>query len=113
MGRRAVGHPMTHAGVVRPTDPHLVTTAPVSPRVEQRDRTRRYLITMSLRLVFFVAAIVLFALDLHWESGVAVAASLILPWVAVVAANAGPRHTIETPSLYAKRTPPAIENKRD
>ena len=86
--------------MTRADEPVLVTTAPQSPREEQRARTRRYLVTMGVRVACFVAAIVLVSLGLRWEAGIAVAASLILPWVAVIAANGGPRRTVETPSLY-------------
>jgi hypothetical protein len=80
----------------------LVTTAGKSPREELRQRTRRYLVTMGVRVVCVVLAIVLYELDLHWEAAVAIAASLVLPWVAVVAANAGPsRDDTADPSLYA------------
>jgi hypothetical protein len=97
---------MAHAGAVtRADEPVLVTTAPQSPREEQRARTRRYLLTMGIRVVCFVLAIVLVALDLRWEAGIAVAASLILPWVAVITANGGPRRRTEHPSLYRERRP--------
>ena len=86
--------------MTRADQPLLVTTAPQSPRDEQRSRQRRYLITMGIRVVCFVLAIVMASLHLAWAAGVAVAASLILPWVAVVAANAGPRRTAETAMLY-------------
>lgn len=84
----------------RTGEPVLVTTAPQSPREEQQQRQRRYLITMGVRVLCFVAAVVLVALDLRWEAGVAVAASLVLPWVAVIAANGGPKRSVEQPSLY-------------
>ena len=95
----------------------LVTTAGRSPREEQRDRERRYLITMAVRVVCFIMAIVLFGLGLRWIAAFAVAASLILPWVAVVAANAGPRRAVERPSLFHRHThgrqlPPAPEQRR-
>jgi hypothetical protein len=89
--------------------PVLVTTAPKSPRDEQRERQRRYLATMGLRVVCFVAAIVLFSLDLRWEAGIAVGASLILPWVAVIAANGGPKTSTERPALYAGDSPRELE----
>ena len=58
----------------------------------------------------FILAIVLVALDLRWEAGIAVAASLVLPWVAVIAANAGPRRApAADPSLLARRERPEIE----
>src|SRR5947208_4212470 len=101
---------MAHAGqVTRTSEPVLVTTARQSPRDELRARERRYLLTMGLRVVMFVAAIVCFVTGLPWEIGaVAIAASLVLPWVAVVAANAGPKRVTETPSLYAGRARPAL-----
>jgi hypothetical protein len=100
---------MAHAGgVTRADEPVLVTTAAQSPRDEQRGRQRRYLITMGVRVICFVLAIVLVGLGLRWEAGIAVAASLILPWVAVIAANAGPRLKVENPSLYAGKRPTEI-----
>jgi Flp pilus assembly protein TadB len=92
--------------VTRAEDPFLVTTADQSPRDEQRDRTRRYLVTMGVRVACFVLAIVLVQLHLRWAAAVAVAGSLVLPWVAVVAANAGPtRRKVEQPALYRETAP--------
>ena len=94
----------------------LVTTAGRSPREEQRERERRYLVTMGVRVICFIMAIVLFGVGLRWVAAFAVAGSLILPWVAVVAANAGPRRTVERPSLFhrhqPKPLPPAPEQRR-
>jgi len=95
---------MPHAGVVtRSDEPVLVTTAPQSPREEQRHRERRYLFTMGVRVVCVVLAIVLVGLDLRWEAGIAVAASLVLPWIAVIVANGGPANRVESPSLYRQQ----------
>jgi small neutral amino acid transporter SnatA (MarC family) len=91
--------------VTRIDEPVLVTTAGQSPREEQRDRQRRYLITMAVRVVCFILAIVLFGIGQRFLAAFAVAGSLILPWVAVIAANAGPRRTVERPSLYQRRPP--------
>jgi Flp pilus assembly protein TadB len=93
----------------RPGEPVLVTTAGRNPREEQRERERRYLLTMGLRVICFVLAIVLFGVGLRWVAAFAVAGSLILPWVAVVAANAGPRRTTESPALYRRRTARQLE----
>ncbi len=94
-----------HAGAVPARNrPVLVTTARKSPGDERRARERRYLVTMGIRVACFVLAIVLVALDLRWEAGIAVAASLVLPWVAVVAANAGPKNAAEQPALYRRST---------
>jgi len=88
------------------SDPHpvLVTTAAKSPRDERRQRERRYLLTMGLRVVCFIAAIVLFAVGLRWAGAIAAAGSLILPWVAVVVANAAPQRTPGQPQLYQRDT---------
>ena len=83
----------------------LVTTAGKSPRQEQRERERRYLITMGVRVVCFILAIVFFEVGPRWLAAIAVAGSLILPWIAVIAANAGPRRTVERPALYRRRPP--------
>ncbi len=82
----------------------LITTARPDPRQEQADRQRRYLITMGIRLVLFVAAIALWPVIGGWSVLVA-CISLVLPWVAVVAANAGPRRVFEDPSLYRPERP--------
>ena len=84
--------------------PVLVTTAAKSPVEERRARERRYLVTMGLRVVCFIAAIVLFTAGLRWEGAIAAAGSLVLPWVAVVAANATPRRTAGQPQIYDRET---------
>ncbi|HWB65948.1 MAG TPA: DUF3099 domain-containing protein [Mycobacteriales bacterium] len=86
--------------------PVLVTTAGRSPREERRTRERRYLITMAVRVVAFVVAL----LVAHgWVRVVAIILALVLPWIAVVFANAGPtRRGPESPSLYSEPPPRAL-----
>jgi hypothetical protein len=86
--------------VTRADEPILVTTAGKNPKQELRERERRYLVTMGIRVACFILAIVLVGLDLRWEAGIAIAASLVLPWVAVIAANAGPTRAGGQPLLY-------------
>jgi Flp pilus assembly protein TadB len=82
-----------------PEDPILVTTAPVNPADERRTRERRYLITMAIRVIAFILAIVLAS---GWVRVIAIALALVLPWVAVVVANAGPvRRERQRPSLLS------------
>ena len=70
----------------------------MSPAEERRRRERRYLITMGIRVVAFVLAVFLLT---GWIRVVAIALALVLPWVAVVIANAGPvRQPPEQPSLF-------------
>lgn len=98
-------------------EPVLVTTAPVSPGEERRARERRYLITMGVRVVAFVVAIVLGTAGgwLRVVGIIAIVLALVLPWVAVVLANAGPKRTSGRagPSLYDGRPPPAIGQRDD
>ena len=66
-------------------DPVRITTAAASPRDDISARQRRYLVSMAIRTVCFVAAIVVGPGWLRW---VLVAAAVLLPYVAVVMANA-------------------------
>ena len=84
-------------------EPILVTTAGISPREERRGRERRYLITMGVRVVAFVVAVV-FATG--WIRVIAVILALVLPWVGVVMANAPRRSQRQQPSLYTSDRPP-------
>jgi Flp pilus assembly protein TadB len=66
-------------------EPVLVTSVGQSPRDERRTRERRYLITMGVRVVALIVAIVF---TTGWIRLIAVALALVLPWVGVVMANA-------------------------
>jgi hypothetical protein len=71
------------------TDVVRITTAPESPEQEIAHRQKRYLISMGIRTVCFLAAIMVGSGWLRW---VLVAAALLLPYVAVIMANsASPR----------------------
>jgi len=69
-------------------------------------RTRRYLISMGIRTACFVAAVLVHG-PLRW---VLIACALLLPYVAVVAANAGrestPRDTVE--GIAPEDVPPLL-----
>ena len=85
----------TYGGGVRlgrkpqlPTVVHTVTSAPMSVAEDTDMRMRRYLITMGIRIVCFVLAVVFEG----WLRWVFVAGATILPYIAVVLANAvGPK----------------------
>ena len=62
-----------------------ITTAAASRRDHIARRQRRYVLSMTLRTVCFIAAIVVGPGWLRW---VLVAAAILLPYVAVVMANA-------------------------
>ncbi|GLY18437.1 hypothetical protein Kisp01_54510 [Kineosporia sp. NBRC 101677] len=67
---------------------HSITGA-VSPHSDDLDaRIRRYLISMSLRVVCVVMAIVVHARWGHWSWWIFALGAVVLPYVAVVMANA-------------------------
>jgi hypothetical protein len=66
-----------------------ITTAPESPEHDMAHRQKRYMISMGIRTLCFVAAILVGPGWLRW---VLVAGAFVLPYVAVVMANsASPR----------------------
>ncbi|MBM3688287.1 MAG: DUF3099 domain-containing protein [Actinobacteria bacterium] len=66
---------------------YSITGAPESLSDEQGPRTRRYLISMSIR----TACVILAILVPGWPRWVFLAGAVVLPYLAVVAANAGRR----------------------
>jgi hypothetical protein len=65
-----------------------VTTAALSHADDMRLRQRRYLLTQAVRLSCVLLAVLL-PVSLWWK-GAFIAGSIVLPWLGVVAANAGP-----------------------
>jgi hypothetical protein len=76
-----------------PRDPrrqvHSVTSAPPSLRDDQHERMVRYLVSMGIRTACFILAVV-FMVWLHWTIAgwVFIGLAAVLPYVAVVMANA-------------------------
>ena len=75
VGRRSDAKPVVHR----------VTSAQEALSAEQSRRTRRYLISMSIRTVCFVAI----AFSRGWAQWAFAFGAVVLPYIAVVAANAG------------------------
>ena len=93
-------------------EPFVVTTAIQSPAEERHTRERRYLITMGVRVVAFVAAI--FLVRVSWLlAAIAIALSLVLPWVAVISANAPRRRRGdgEGPRIYPGEARPELTER--
>jgi hypothetical protein len=70
----------------REPDPVRITTATRSHQEDIAIRQRRYVISMGIRTVCFVLAVVFMG---HWFMWLLIAASFVLPYVAVILANAG------------------------
>jgi len=65
-----------------------ITTAAGSRAEDISRRQRRYLASMSLRTICFVGAVVAALNDIAWLWPILIAGAIILPYIAVVAANA-------------------------
>jgi len=74
---------------------HLITGAPRGTTDDQAFRVRGYVISMSLRIVFFVAAVVASG----WLRWTLVGAAVFVPYFAVVFANSGREPTHDEPDL--------------
>jgi Protein of unknown function (DUF3099) len=69
---------------------YTVTNAPVPMSEDIRHRQRRYLLSMGVRTVCFVGAVIIAATGAPvWIAGLMVVAALVLPYISVVMANGG------------------------
>ncbi len=102
--------------------PVLITKAAPPYEEEHRQRVRKYLTLMSLRVPALVFAAVAYNLWHNgWISLLIVAASIPLPWIAVLIANDRPPRRAEEPRRFdgpRRRTPlfptaerPALESR--
>lgn len=83
-----------------------LTSLPQSPQAESDHRVRRYALTMTIRIVCF--ALMMFVQPYGWYTWVFALAAAVLPYIAVVFANAGsdstetiaesPRQQIDAPA---------------
>ncbi|WP_259976517.1 DUF3099 domain-containing protein [Microbacterium sp. p3-SID336] len=88
-----------------------VTSLPQSPRDEGDHRVRRYALTMTIRIVCFW--LMFFVQPFGWYTWVFALAAAVLPYIAVVFANAGSDSTdtgAESPlrELDAPSGPPPV-----
>jgi Protein of unknown function (DUF3099) len=104
---------------VRRPGAHLVTEAR-QPRSEDiASRERRYLIMMGIRIVCFVAAVVLFTQGAGWLAAFPAVGAIVIPYFAVVFANtvrvpgAGKGFRAYEPNLPVRYEPPGRESGRD
>src|SRR5215475_14998677 len=74
---------------VRRPGAHLVTEAQRSKSADIAYRERRYLIMMAVRVVCFVAAVIVFAKGGGWLTAIPAVGAIVIPYFAVVFANGG------------------------
>ncbi|WP_312672327.1 DUF3099 domain-containing protein [Microbacterium sp.] len=84
-----------------------VTSLPQSPRDEGDHRVRRYALTMTIRIVCF--GLMFFVQPFGWWTWVFALAAAVLPYIAVVFANAGSDSTETAPESPMREidAPPA------
>jgi len=95
------GGPTGPPEAARTTTVARITTAQVSLTEDVDRRMRRYLVQMSVRVACFLGAVVL---D-HWTRWLLVAGAVVLPYLAVVLANAG-RERPDDPGTFL--APPSL-----
>jgi hypothetical protein len=72
----------------RDTEAIRITSAAASRNADIAVRQKRYLLSMSLRTLCFVGAIIASLAGVHWLWPILIAGALVLPYIAVVMANA-------------------------
>jgi hypothetical protein len=68
-----------------------ITTLPDNPEIDRAHRLSRYVWQMAFRVVCFVAAVLIWSAWHSWIAVVPIVAAAVVPWVAVILANAGNR----------------------
>jgi hypothetical protein len=95
------GHELSFDDEGRPV---LITAAAIPYEEEQRQRVRKYLTLMTIRIPALIFAAVAYGI---WHNGLIslliVAASVPLPWIAVLIANDRPPRRAEEPRRFDKR----------
>jgi hypothetical protein len=76
-----------------------ITSAPEPLADDLARRTRRYLLQMGIRTLCFVLAVVLWGVVPTWVSLLFIVGAVVLPYVAVLFANAG-RERVERAPTY-------------
>lgn len=74
-----------------------ITTAGLSPEADLARRQRKYVIAMTIRTLCFIGAAISGAAGIHWLWPILIAGAIILPYVAVVMANANDSRSTELP----------------
>jgi hypothetical protein len=87
---------------------HLVTEARPGLTEDIRYRERRYLIMMGIRTVCLIAAVLMFVNHLGWLTAIPAVGAIVIPYFAVVFANAGREQTSNRTFRQYEPNSPAI-----
>jgi Protein of unknown function (DUF3099) len=97
---------------------HVVTEARTGHSADIAYRERRYLIMMGIRTVCFLTALLMFVNHLGWLTAIPLVGALVIPYFAVIFANAARQPTTTRgfrqyePNLPERYVPPG-EQPRD
>ena len=83
---------------------HRITTAADPLADDIARRTRRYLVQMGIRVVCFLLVVVLWNRMPVWVSVVLLVAAVVLPYIAVILANAGRERRDDAVEIVDTRT---------
>ena len=83
---------------------HRITSAPEPLADDQARRARRYLAQMSVRVVCFGVAVLTWHHVYAWVSVALLVAAVVLPYIAVLLANAGRERRDEPPPYVDPRS---------
>ncbi|MET9775845.1 DUF3099 domain-containing protein [Streptomyces sp. NPDC006367] len=98
---------MRKQGGGRNTEVFRITGARTGLQEDVRGRQRRYIISMSVRTVSVILAACLWNVERH-VAIVALVLGAVLPYIAVVIANAGRENAPSLPSTFVTVTPPPM-----
>jgi len=90
---------------------YSVTSARAGQRDEISGRERRYIISMAIRTVCFVGAVIAWQTVGAWLGAILFVGALVLPYTSVILANAGGRS--RAPGADLLRNPPGTIEKHD
>lgn len=68
-----------------------ITALPDSPEQERAQRLSKYVWQMVVRVVCFVGAVLIYTIWHSWLAVIPIVLAAVIPWVAVIVANAGSR----------------------
>jgi hypothetical protein len=83
-----------------PEPAQSITSAPEPLGADQARRARRYLIQMGIRVVCFLLAVLTWSRVPLWVSLVLIVGAVVLPYIAVLFANAGRERRDDAPPGY-------------
>ncbi|WP_222834996.1 DUF3099 domain-containing protein, partial [Curtobacterium sp. B8] len=76
---------------IRMKTTHSITAFPESPELDRAHRLSRYVWQMAVRVICFVAAVLMWTAWHTWLVVIPIVLAGVIPWVAVILANAGNR----------------------